>query len=68
MCSCWLARTCRSMEVESSPDADAPRPIGVGLLLCMLEHGGEVVARVLIALAKRAQEVCLGEAGRGGRR
>jgi hypothetical protein len=34
------------MDVESGPDADTPRPIGVGLLLCMLERGGEPVAMV----------------------
>ncbi len=36
------------MEVEGGPDADTPRPIGVGLLLCMLEHGGEGVAKVRV--------------------
>lgn len=46
----------RSMDVESSPDADTPRPIGVGLLLCMLERGGEPVAKALIALAAQLQQ------------
>jgi hypothetical protein len=32
--------------VESGPDAETPRPIGVGLLLCMLERGGEPVVQV----------------------
>ncbi|KAG2494047.1 hypothetical protein HYH03_007693 [Edaphochlamys debaryana] len=45
----------RTMEVESGPDADTPRPIGVGLLLCMLEHGGEGVALVLLGLAAALQ-------------
>lgn len=44
------------MEVESGPDADTPRPIGVGLLLCMLEHGGEAVAVVLLGLASALQQ------------
>ncbi|KAG2446721.1 hypothetical protein HYH02_008283 [Chlamydomonas schloesseri] len=46
----------RTMEVESGPDADTPRPIGVGLLLCMLEHGGEAVAVVLLGLASALQQ------------
>lgn len=46
----------RSADVESSPDADAPRAIGVSLLMCMLERGGEDVARALIGLAARLQQ------------
>lgn len=47
---------CRSsMDVESGPDADTPRPVGVGLLLCMLERGGESVAQALLGLAGRLQ-------------
>ncbi len=42
--------------MESGPDADTPRPIGVGLLLCMLEHGGEGVALVLLGLAAALQQ------------
>lgn len=38
------------MEVESGPDADSPRPIGVGLLLCMLERGGEAVVQVRLLI------------------
>ncbi|WIA23852.1 hypothetical protein OEZ85_013510 [Tetradesmus obliquus] len=45
----------RSIEVESGPDADTPRPVGVGLLLCMLERGGEEVAQALINLTARLQ-------------
>ena len=45
----------RSLELESAPDADTPRPVGVGLLLCMLERGGEGPARALINLAARLQ-------------
>lgn len=40
------------MEVECSPDADTPRPIGVGLLLCMLERGGEPVAKVGVCVTR----------------
>lgn len=43
------------MDVESGPDADTPRPVGVGLLLCMLERGGESVAQALLGLAGRLQ-------------
>lgn len=43
------------MDVESGPDADTPRPIGVGLLLCMLERGGEATAQALIGLAAKLQ-------------
>ncbi|MEW5315516.1 MAG: hypothetical protein WDW38_006938 [Sanguina aurantia] len=46
----------RSMDSECSPDADAPRPIGVGLLLCMLENGDEAVANALTQLATRLQQ------------
>eukprot|EP00798_Chlamydomonas_sp_ICE-L_P011430 gene11430-17116_t len=47
----------RSMDVESGPDADTPRPIGVGLLLCMLERGGQPVVQALIGLAGSLQQV-----------
>ena len=55
--------TFRSMDVESGPDADTPRPIGVGLLLCMLERGGEDVVQALLSLAQRMQVGCLQAAG-----
>ena len=45
----------RAMDVESSPDADTPRPCGVALLLCMLERGGEGVAAVMAQLAAQLQ-------------
>ena len=45
----------RSMDVESGPDADTPRPIGVGLLLCMLERGGDDVVMALLQLAQKTQ-------------
>ena len=46
---------CRSIEVESGPDADTPRPVGVGLLLCMLERGGDQVAQALLELTGQLQ-------------
>lgn len=47
----------RSMDVESGADADTPRPIGVGLMLCMLERGGEGVASALLVLTQRTHAV-----------
>ena len=44
-----------STDVESSPDADTPRPCGLALLLCMLERGPDTVAHALIALAAQLQ-------------
>jgi hypothetical protein len=46
----------RSLELEAAPDADTPRPVGVGLLLCMLERGGEGPGRALIDLAASLQQ------------
>ena len=48
-----------STDVESSPDADTPRPCGLALLLCMLERGPDTVAHALIALAAQLQVACL---------
>ncbi|KAK9829330.1 hypothetical protein WJX72_005222 [[Myrmecia] bisecta] len=45
----------RSMDVETSPDADTPRPCGVALLLCMLERGGDTVALAMISFAAQLQ-------------
>lgn len=53
--TCHVPCTNRSIEVESGPDADTPRPVGVGLLLCMLERGGDEVAQALINLTARLQ-------------
>jgi hypothetical protein len=53
-------RHCRSLELEAAPDADTPRPVGVGLLLCMLERGGEGPGRALIDLAASLQVGCQG--------
>lgn len=50
-----LSLPSRSLELEAAPDADTPRPVGVGLLLCMLERGGEGPGRALIDLAARLQ-------------
>jgi hypothetical protein len=50
-----LKHTNRSIEVESGPDADTPRPVGVGLLLCMLERGGDQVAQALLELTGQLQ-------------
>ena len=47
----------RSMDVESGADADTPRPIGVGLMLCMLERGGEDVASALLVLTQRTHAI-----------
>lgn len=55
------------MDVESGPDADTPRPIGVGLLLCMLERGGEDVVQALLSLAQRMQVGGLQAAGRASK-
>ena len=44
-----------STDVESSPDADTPRPCGLALLLCMLERGPDTTAHALIALAAQLQ-------------
>ena len=47
----------RSTDVESSPDADTPRPCGLALLICMLERGSDTITAALIALATKLQ-VC----------
>ena len=45
------------MDLETSPDADTPRPCGVALLECMLERAGKPVAAALLAMAAQLQ-VC----------
>ncbi len=45
----------RSTDVESSPDADTPRPCGLALLICMLERGPDTVAAALVAFAAKLQ-------------
>lgn len=45
----------RSMDVETSPDADTPRPCGVALLVCMLDRSRDAVAQTILALAAQIQ-------------
>ncbi|KAL4857828.1 Importin-11 [Chlorella vulgaris] len=45
----------RNVDVETSPDADTPRPCGVALLECMLERADEPVAAALLAMAAQQQ-------------
>lgn len=45
----------RSADVESSPDADTPRPCGLALLICMLERNPDTVAAALVGLAAKLQ-------------
>ena len=45
----------RSTDVESTPDADTPRPCGVALLLCLLSRGEGTVASTLIQIASSLQ-------------
>lgn len=41
--------------METSPDADTPRPCGVALLECMLERAKGPVAAALLAMAAQLQ-------------
>jgi hypothetical protein len=43
----------RSADVESSPDADTPRPVGIKLLLAMLERGEDPIAALLLEITVR---------------
>jgi len=43
----------REVDLETSPDADTPRPCGIGLIECMLEHSPDHVRRSIISLAAR---------------
>ena len=45
----------RQVDVETSPDADTPRPCGVALLESMLERSEESVASALVGLASALQ-------------
>ena len=49
----------RQVDVETSPDADTPRPCGVALLECMLERSEETVATALVGLASTLQSQAL---------
>ena len=43
----------REVDLETSPDADTPRPCGIGLIECMLEHSPDHVRRSIMSLAER---------------
>ncbi|KAL4518028.1 hypothetical protein Ndes2526A_g01512 [Nannochloris sp. 'desiccata'] len=45
----------RQADVETSPDAETPRPCGVALLECALERNEEAVATSLVGLASNLQ-------------
>ncbi|KAL6783825.1 hypothetical protein ACKKBG_A03665 [Auxenochlorella protothecoides x Auxenochlorella symbiontica] len=45
----------RQVDVETSPDADTPRPCGVALLECMLERETESVSSALVEAAGQLQ-------------
>ena len=45
----------RSMDVETGPDADTPRPCGLALLLCMIERGRTPAETALVGYATRLQ-------------
>lgn len=53
----------RQVDVETSPDADTPRPCGVALLECMLERSEETVASALVGLASALQSQTLTREG-----
>ena len=53
--ACYLCRFARQVDVETSPEADTPRPCGVALLECMLERAQAPVAAALLALAAQLQ-------------
>lgn len=46
----------REIDVECSPDADTPRPCGIALLDCMLEHAEEPVQTAILELARSVIE------------
>ena len=45
----------RSMDVETGPDADTPRPCGLALLLCMIERSRTTAETALVGYASRLQ-------------
>ena len=45
----------RSMDVETGPDADTPRPCGLALLLCMIERSRTTAETALVGFASRLQ-------------
>ena len=42
----------REVDLETSPDADTPRPCGIGLLECMLEYSPDNVKQTIMSLAQ----------------
>ncbi len=46
----------REVDLETSPDADTPRPCGIGLIECMLEHSPDNVRRSVMSLAQRVAQ------------
>lgn len=50
-----VLRFARQVDVETSPEADTPRPCGVALLECMLERAQSPVAAALLAQAGALQ-------------
>ena len=52
----------RSMDVETDPDADTPRPCGLALLLCMVERDRAPAETALVGYATRLQvrSSCIG--------
>ena len=46
----------REVDLETSPDADTPRPCGIGLVECMLEHSPDNVRRSIMSLAQRVAQ------------
>ena len=46
----------REVDLETSPDADTPRPCGIGLLECMLEYSPDHVRKSIVSLAQRVAQ------------
>jgi hypothetical protein len=46
----------REVDLETSPDADTPRPCGVGLLECMLEYSPDNSKRAIMEVAQRVAQ------------
>ena len=43
------------MDAETGPDADAPRPCGLALLLCMMDRSKDTAESALVGYASRLQ-------------
>ena len=46
----------RQVDLETSPEAETPRPCGVALLECMLQRASETVADAIVHLAAKLQQ------------